>query len=335
MSETYPLALQTTYRDLLDRHLRRPRPEVEGSVLEVTNSGKRYWVARRRIGASVAEHRIGPDNAETRARAAALKQQNADLGEWRRETGRLVAQLRSSGMPTPTIGTGKLINALGRAGFFDRGGVLAGTHAFGLYALELGVRLEATLAQTEDVDVAADRHVDVVADDRTSLSRSLLSLGLAQVSGPLEAHPVRWETDDRVLLDVLTPLRRSGAGAVFHDGLGVWAQALPFLEFSLQETIQAVALYREGILVRVPAPERYAIHKLIVASARQGSHRAKSGKDLMQAAVLIEALAEARPYELAAAYKDAMARGPRWRSSVAQSLSRRPDIAEVIAGVTG
>ncbi|MEE4210723.1 MAG: hypothetical protein V2I43_15840, partial [Parvularcula sp.] len=62
MSETIPLSLQTTYRDLIDRHARRPSPEVEGSILRVTNKGGGYWVARRRIGDAVVERRIGPDN---------------------------------------------------------------------------------------------------------------------------------------------------------------------------------------------------------------------------------------------------------------------------------
>ena len=153
---------------------------------------------------------------------------------------------------TPTTGTGKLILALERADLFRQGGVLAGTHAFGIYALELGVRLEHALAQTEDVDVAADRGVDVIAGERMSLTSSLDGIGLRPVAGPMETHPVRWETQDGIVLDILTPRRRGGQSAVLHRGLGVWAQALPFLEYGLKDPIDAVVLYREGVLVRVP-----------------------------------------------------------------------------------
>ena len=46
-----------------------------------------------------------------------------------------------------------------------------------------------------------------------------------------------------------------------------------------------------SVLVRVPVPERFAIHKLIVSQLRHKSS-SKPEKDLRQAAALIEALAE-------------------------------------------
>ena len=328
MPEMIPLSLQTTYRDLLDRHARRPTPEIEGSILRVENKGGAYWVARRRIGDVVSERRIGPDNDAVRARAELIRLQNDDLATWGRGASQLVAQLRAARMPTPTTGTGKLINALSRAGLFRSGGVLAGTHAFGLYALELGVHLSHSLAQTEDIDSAAARKVRVLTDDAISLAASLDGLGLRPVAGPGEPHPVRWETSDGVVLDILTPRRRGTDSVVRHEGLGVWAQALPYLEFSLIDPIDAVALYREGLYVKIPSPERYAVHKLIVAAVRTGTHRAKVEKDLAQAAALIEALVEGRPYELSAVLAEARGRGPKWRAAIAASLSRRPDISE-------
>ena len=328
MPETIPLSLQTTYRDLLDRHVRRPTPEIEGSILCVQNKGSTYWVARRRMGNAVYERRIGPDTDAVRARAEVIKRQNENLVEWGRGTSQLVAQLRAARMPTPTTGTGKLINALSRAGLFRSGGVLAGTHAFGLYALELGIRLHDSLAQTEDVDIAAAKRVRVVTDKGTNLAASLDGLGLRPVAGPGDPHPVRWETTDGVVLDILTPRQRGAESIVRHEGLGVWAQALPYLEFSLVGPIDAVVLYREGVHVKIPSPERYAIHKLIVASARTGTHRAKVEKDLAQAAALIAALVEGRPYELSVALAEARGHGPKWRAAITASLSRRPDIGE-------
>jgi hypothetical protein len=44
-------------------------------------------------------------------------------------------------------------------------------------------------------------------------------------------------------------------------------------------------------------------------------------KDLAQAGALIEALAERRPFELAEAWAEASARGPKWRSALARSRS--------------
>lgn len=330
MSDHIPLALQTAYRDLLDRHLRRPTPRIEGSVLAVENNGGRYWVAKQRIGATVIERRIGPDTADIRAQADDLKRQNEALALWSRDTAAIVAQLRAARMPVPTPGTGKLINALARAKLFSAGGVLAGTHAFGLYAMELGYRLKDDLALTEDVDIAADRSVDIIAEDQTGLVTSLENIGLTPVAGPLDAHPVRWQTADGVVLDVLTPLRRKGEAVVLHKGLGLWAQALPFLDFSLRGAVPATVLYREGILVQIPAPERYAVHKLLVASARIGTYRSKSAKDLSQAATLIAILAESRPYELASALEEARTSGPTWRKLIDQSLELLPATKKVL-----
>ena len=254
--EHYPLGLQTTYRDLLDRHSRRPVPEVPGSIILTTNSGNRYWVVKQRIGTKVLEHRIGPDTHEVRQRAERLKAENDAAARWNGDAAGLVAQLRAARMPVPTAGTGKLINALAKASFFRSGGVLAGTHAFGLYALELGIRLENALAQTEDVDIAADRNVRVIAGAGASLTSSLDGIGLSPVGGPMDSRPVRWETSDGVVLDILTPRRRTADPIVRLAGLGVWAQALPLLEFGLKDPIEAVALYREGLAVRIPSPER-------------------------------------------------------------------------------
>ena len=80
MPETIPLGLQTTYRDLVERHARRPAPELEGSVLRVANKSNAYWVVRRRIGDAVVERRIGPDNDAGRARADTLRRQNEARG---------------------------------------------------------------------------------------------------------------------------------------------------------------------------------------------------------------------------------------------------------------
>jgi hypothetical protein len=110
--------------------------------------------------------------------------------------------------------------------------------------------------------------------------------------------------------------------------LGVSAQALNYLNFLIADPIHAVALYRSGILVQIPRPERFAIHKLIVADRRQGGpDQLKARKDRAQADYLIAVLAEDRPEELAEAYRDALSRGPRWRQRIEASLKRMPETA--------
>jgi hypothetical protein len=89
------------------------------------------------------------------------------------------------------------------------------------------------------------------------------------------------------------------------------------------EPIEAAAVYREGILVQAPRPERFAIHKLVVADRRRD--HLKALKDLMQSELLVAILAEDRPADLAEAYEDAMDRGPKWRERIEASLKRLPE----------
>ena len=113
--------------------------------------------------------------------------------------------------------------------------------------------------------------------------------------------------------------------------LGVSAQGLNYLNYLIAEPIPAIVLYRSGVLVQIPRPERFAIHKLIVADRRRGGpDQAKARKDLGQATFLIWVLAEDRPDDLRAAYLDARASGPRWRERIDASCARLPDAARAL-----
>jgi hypothetical protein len=73
------------------------------------------------------------------------------------------------------------------------------------------------------------------------------------------------------------------------------ATALPYLKYLLTEHQTSVLLAREGCCaVRVPLPERFAVHKLVVSQLRTG-RAAKSTKDIEQASVLCAALANLHP----------------------------------------
>ena len=90
-------------------------------------------------------------------------------------------------------------------------------------------------------------------------------------------------------------------------------------------------MYRSGVLVQVPRPERFAIHKLIVADRRQGGPDAlKAHKDRAQAAFLIEVLSETRPDDLIEAYNTALGSGPAWRKRILASLQCMPATAEFL-----
>ncbi len=98
------------------------------------------------------------------------------------------------------------------------------------------------------------------------------------------------------------------------------AQPLRFLDFLIHEPEPAVILHHAGIFVQVPTPARYAVHKLIV-SRRRREGLAKRDKDIQQASVLLEVLADNRPHELKLAWEEAYKRGPTWRELLIQGLS--------------
>jgi hypothetical protein len=89
--------------------------------------------------------------------------------------------------------------------------------------------------------------------------------------------------------------------------------------------------YRGGVLLQVPRPERFAIHKLIVADRRRtGPDLLKAQKDLLQAAFLIRVLGEDRPDELREAYLSALNRGPQWQKRIQSSLGRLPEAEKTL-----
>jgi hypothetical protein len=91
------------------------------------------------------------------------------------------------------------------------------------------------------------------------------------------------------------------------------APPLRFLEFLLYEEEQAAILYNAGILVNVPAPQRYALHKLIVARQRIETKQSQdeARKDLRQVGELFQVLEEIRLFELRSAWGELLERGPK------------------------
>lgn len=324
--ESISLTLQTVYQDLLQAHLDRPPSEIIGSPHLRETSGKSYWYATvRGPGGKHQQKFIGPDNEETRVRIERWKDQKVSDRQFRANVSEKARALRAARMPALDMTSGKVLRALAQAGTFRLGGVLVGTHAFRLYDLELGVRVSsAATAITADIDVAAFERLSLTIEDyaEPDLPVVLDELGFSPVPSLHKTKPVRWRMPNSdFVLDFLAPSFGSEEGPQKLKALGLWAQGLHFLNFLIRDPISAVALYREGILVQIPSPERYAIHKLIISGRRRGPGRAKSIKDKAQARLLIEALAELRPAELSAVFSEARSEGQKWRDALDDALA--------------
>lgn len=99
---------------------------------------------------------------------------------------------------------------------------------------------------------------------------------------------------------------------------------LGFLDYLIHTPVRSVLLHKAGIPVRVPAPERYALHKLIVATRRRTDPhgQTKRDKDIHQAGALIEALIQRRRHhDLLDAWLDAWERGPKWQAALIHGRS--------------
>ena len=80
--------------------------------------------------------------------------------------------------------------------------------------------------------------------------------------------------------------------------------------------------------MNLPAPERYAVHKLLVFGERPVAQRTKSTKDLLQVAALAANFSLSDQAEIFnAAWRDLVSRGRGWRSRARQGLAALARIA--------
>ena len=93
------------------------------------------------------------------------------------------------------------------------------------------------------------------------------------------------------------------------------------MELSLADPMRSTLIARSGpIVVNLPRPERYALHKLLVYGERPQGQRTKARKDLAQAAALMDYLLVHDSDELAAMWADVNDRGSGWRRRLKQGF---------------
>ncbi|MEO4042749.1 GSU2403 family nucleotidyltransferase fold protein [Hoeflea sp. CAU 1731] len=330
-------AAVVAYQDLLRLHLDEKASSLVGTVEERQRNGRTYLYDRFRIGTEMKSRYLGEDKPELRARLNRAEALKAESKDRQKRMATLAKTLRAEGFITTDRETGSLLLAFSRAGVFRLGGTLIGTSAYGLYQGDLGVRMDyEELAQTGDIDFASFQRLSLVLQDKVEESPAeiLKMLKFEPVPGITDRQVWRWrQSNSQAMVEFLTP--------AFGDekvkplpALGVSAQALNYLNFLIADPLYAVALYRSGVLVQIPRPERFAIHKLIVADRRHGGpDRLKAKKDRAQAEFLVTVLSEDRPEELAEAYEDALSRGPRWRDRINASLKRMPETEERLSAL--
>lgn len=310
-----PLNLMTLYADLAQQvDGSGPRP---GSISTRTIDGKRYLYTVTKDGQARLQKFLGPaGDAATKAEAAAIRR----AAEQAKQTRATVTLLKNARFPAPSLVLGRTLEVLANAGLFQRGMTLVGTAAYQTYAGLVGSFLPAAGLMTNDVDVSVAEFV--AGEDEEDIHAILR-----------RADPTfepRWTATDRLprafrtangfSVDVLTRFGRGRRSPVPIEALGCAAEALSFQEYPVEDTMNAVALYGSGVLVRVPTPLRYAVHKLIIAQERAATSP-KRTKDLAQARELIDIYLATDDAALLDALDDARGRGPAWRKAITASLA--------------
>jgi len=191
-------------------------------------------------------------------------------------------------------------------GIFAAGALLVGTHAFGAIVNRLGVR--ASSFATEDIDIAKGSKLAIDPAQRVGLVELLEESGVDFVKMPPLHHrdpstKFKEKGRSKFSLDLLVASPDEEYAAVYVPELEAHATALPYFRYLISESQDAVVISSHGVLpVRTPVPERFALHKMIVAQLRKGRAE-KSLKDIRQAAVLVAALGEHHPGAIADAFR--------------------------------
>jgi len=309
-----PLNLMTLYADLMQSVGTENVPA--GSIAAKSINGRTYLYATTKDGKRRAERYLGPaDDPRVQERAKQIRHAAARARS-RRSTVSLLKQAR---VAAPTLVQGRILEVLANAGLFSRGMTLVGTVAYQAYACIVGYRLDAAAYATNDIDLSV---AEFVAADKKEDIGAILQ----RADPTFRPH---WHADDKLprifrsgnfQVDMLTRFGRGRRSPVLVESLGCSAAALSFQEYPVEDTMEVVALYGSGILVRVPTPLRYAIHKLIVAQQRRPIELAKKRKDLAQAGELIDIQLETDGDSLLDHLDAARARGRAWQTAINSSL---------------
>lgn len=303
---------------------------LDGRFVSMESRGKRYWYFDQTKPEGGRQRRyVGPvDDPEISRRVETFKDLKADYRARRKLVSTLV---REAYLPRADALVGDIVQALAEAGFFRLRGVLVGTVAFQCYSAILGVRLPGSIMQTGDADFAQFHSISVAVQDAIPPVLDVLrAVDPTFREIPHQAdgrHATKFSTRSGYKVEFLTPntgsSHREGRPATMPALGGAAAHPLRFLDFLIYQPVRAVLLHGAGVPVLVPAPERYAIHKLIVAARRRTDQdgTAKSDKDRFQAVKLIDSMIDLRQGDaLADAYMEAWDRGPAWRDAIKSSL---------------
>lgn len=289
-------------------------PVVYGSFSRKSVKGQWYLYQEYSIEGRQKQVYLGETTPELTAQVEVWKNHNRSLQ-------RLTAMAVNGGCVAVDRLTEAVLMRFAEAGWFRAGGVLVGSHAFAILGNVVGASWGGEMIRTRDIDVAAPVRVTIAA--KPDIGRIIEQMGYTSIPPLNHRHPPTsyMLRGRQAKIDILTPeVGRTSGAPIRLGGLGVAAHPLRFLDYLIEGSIQTAALSSTAVAVRVPAPARFALHKLILAGKRQPNEHGKAVKDVMQAESLLRILLEDRPGDVDLAYEEIARR--RWKRHLQVGVSK-------------
>ena len=323
--QEFSAAAQTAFAGVDDAarqaDLTRSVADLPGGFAKKTVSGRAYWYYQVKTpDGQLQQSYVGPDDAATQALIARHGDPVAKLA--RQHLVRMTRAAIELGCADIPPKHARVIERLADSGLFSAGGILVGTHAFLAYQNTMGVRWSAGAA-TLDLDFAhAGRNISLALPENLKLDTTAAIESLQMGFIPNQKRTSFKKADEPDFdLDFLTSRGRAGDAPVTVPRLNVTLQPLRFMELSLEDPLRSTLIARSGpMVVNLPRPERYALHKLLVYGERPQAQRTKARKDVAQAAALMDYLLVHDAAEIAAMWQGVHARGPGWRKRLQEGF---------------
>ncbi|MEM9554313.1 MAG: GSU2403 family nucleotidyltransferase fold protein [Acidobacteriota bacterium] len=335
MQERLSPTTQLLYSELLEQSIHAAAEEAmaahpPGSFVEKSIRGRQYWYLQTSVGGDRHQTYLGPDSKLLRGWIERTRNARRRLEPAERSRAELAGMMTRGGASTVDPALLRVLELLSDAGVFRLGGVLVGTHALGVYGNMLGVRWSGDSLRTHDLDIAQDPVIGVgllsgleapsIPDVLRDSGLGFFAIPTLDPRQPSTSFSIRGR---ELRVDFLTPLHGpERSRPIYLPSLKVSAQPLRLLDYLIEDSVQGMAIgRRKALLVNVPQPARFALHKLWTSTRRAVAFQAKATKDQIQAAALIEVLLDDRPSDLEAAWRE-LDRRPKVRADIRRVAGR-------------
>ena len=223
--------------------------------------------------------------------------------------------LRAGGAEIPNAPTGRVFEVLEQSGAFRASAIIVGSHAFSAYANMLGIKWTTTLTKTQDIDFEGDNRIALALYEDNTVKADVATdninsdLGFTRILQLNHKHPsTSFSIRKKELhVDIFTPMIGKPVDKpILINSLNTYAQPLRFLDYLFESVVPAVVIYNAGVLINVPQPARFALHKLVISQRRVNiKNNLKAKKDIKQASALLHILAKDRPGDISLAWEAA------------------------------